>query len=149
MRAIRLMPVSPATPAPAAWPVLHEGDGGREVHALQVALQKAGYYPGGEPAAWAAGAVGSAAQAGQQSAGCCSRRSLMLNCLLARLRCPAEDDMRWWSFGDGTLAALKTFQVWRLCRAACSCRLYLVGQGKGCSRTHAAPRALLLPAPSA
>lgn len=24
---------------------------------------------------------------------------------------PAEDDIRWWSFGDGTLAALKTFQV--------------------------------------
>lgn len=33
--------------ANAAWPVLHEGDGGREVHALHVALQQAGYYPSG------------------------------------------------------------------------------------------------------
>ncbi|KAL4419502.1 hypothetical protein ABPG77_002288 [Micractinium sp. CCAP 211/92] len=50
------------------WPVLHEGDGGREVHALHVALTRAGYYP-------------------------------------------SEDDERWWSFGDGTVAALKTFQA--------------------------------------
>jgi hypothetical protein len=31
----------------ADWPVLHEGDGGREVHALQVALERAGFYPSG------------------------------------------------------------------------------------------------------
>lgn len=50
------------------WPVLHEGDGGREVHALHVALTRAGFYP-------------------------------------------SEDDERWWSFGDGTVTALKTFQA--------------------------------------
>ncbi|KAI3437857.1 hypothetical protein D9Q98_000303 [Chlorella vulgaris] len=50
------------------WPVLHEGDGGREVHALQVALERAGFYP-------------------------------------------SEDEIRWWTFGDGTLSALKTFQA--------------------------------------
>lgn len=36
------------TGAPAEWPVLHEGDGGREVHALHVALTRAGFYPSGE-----------------------------------------------------------------------------------------------------
>lgn len=50
------------------WPVLMEGDGGREVHALHVALQEHGYYPG-------------------------------------------EDDVRWWTYGDSTLTALKTFQA--------------------------------------
>lgn len=56
-------------------------DGGREVHALHVALSAQGY-----------------------------------NC--------GDDDMRWWMFGDTTVAALKTFQVrsnWvggpKLCRA--------------------------------
>lgn len=32
----------------ADWPVLHEGDGGREVHALHVALERAGFYPSGK-----------------------------------------------------------------------------------------------------
>ncbi|PSC70776.1 peptidoglycan binding [Micractinium conductrix] len=50
------------------WPILLEGDGGREVHSLHIALQRAGYY--------------------------CS-----------------EDDERWWTFSDGTMAALKTFQA--------------------------------------
>lgn len=31
----------------AEWPVLMDGDGGREVHALHVALERAGYYPSG------------------------------------------------------------------------------------------------------
>lgn len=30
---------------------------------------------------------------------------------LAHRSLATEDDERWWSFGDGTLAALKTFQV--------------------------------------
>lgn len=50
------------------WPTLHEGDGGRFVHAMHVVLEKAGYWPG-------------------------------------------EDDFQWWWFGDGTLAALKAYQV--------------------------------------
>lgn len=50
------------------WPVLMEGDGGREVHALHVVLTREGYYPG-------------------------------------------EDDIRWWTYGDTTVAAVKTFQA--------------------------------------
>ncbi len=50
------------------WPTLHEGDGGRFVHAMHVLLEQAGYWPG-------------------------------------------EDDFQWWWFGDGTLAALKAYQV--------------------------------------
>jgi len=50
------------------WPVLMEGDGGREVHALHVVLTREGYYPG-------------------------------------------EDDIRWWTYGDTTVTAVKTFQA--------------------------------------
>ena len=32
---------------------------------------------------------------------------------------PSEDDMRWWCFGDGTLAALKTFQASARSPASC------------------------------
>jgi peptidoglycan hydrolase-like protein with peptidoglycan-binding domain len=45
-----------------------ENDGGQGVHALHVALEAAGYYPG-------------------------------------------EDDVRWWTFGSETLAAVKTAQA--------------------------------------
>ncbi len=38
---------APTCPSPADWPVLHEGDGGRAVHAMHVALEKAGFYPSG------------------------------------------------------------------------------------------------------
>jgi len=41
------LPTSHPPLLPAEWPVLHEGDGGREVHALHVALTRAGYYPSG------------------------------------------------------------------------------------------------------
>eukprot|EP01024_Parvocaulis_polyphysoides_P042079 TRINITY_DN3855_c0_g1_i1.p1 TRINITY_DN3855_c0_g1~~TRINITY_DN3855_c0_g1_i1.p1 ORF type:complete len:625 (-),score=149.81 TRINITY_DN3855_c0_g1_i1:540-2414(-) len=34
------------------WPVLMEGDGGKEVHALQVSLGKQGFYCGGEDIEW-------------------------------------------------------------------------------------------------
>ena len=43
---------SRAPPAAARWPVLREGDGGRPVHALQVALDRAGMSCGEEDEQW-------------------------------------------------------------------------------------------------
>lgn len=62
-------PHPPTAICTAAWPVLHEGDGGREVHALQVALERAGYYPSGALHCLPAAAASPAAMPGQESAG--------------------------------------------------------------------------------
>eukprot|EP01024_Parvocaulis_polyphysoides_P044370 TRINITY_DN4086_c0_g1_i7.p1 TRINITY_DN4086_c0_g1~~TRINITY_DN4086_c0_g1_i7.p1 ORF type:complete len:633 (+),score=134.51 TRINITY_DN4086_c0_g1_i7:104-1900(+) len=44
--------ITKADKASLDWPVLMEGDGGKEVHSLQVALGRKGFYCGGEDTEW-------------------------------------------------------------------------------------------------
>ena len=46
------MPRPPPPPPRTAWPVLREGDGGRHVHELQVALNGAGFFCGDDDEQW-------------------------------------------------------------------------------------------------